>query len=191
MANTFKYRNINKNSGFTLLEIMMVASLLGIAFLIFYNFLGLNFTFLNKTDTDTASYFQATNAMNHFARDAQQYQTLRITQSGGNYVVQGICAGGYPDSKDLINATAITDNSCYYYTTAPMGLTGQFIGSKYGALISDVKTNVDLLDQSLAVNNAPANPNIIKFIRITFEVFPGSNSTMDSIKLSRILRLSH
>lgn len=191
MANAFKKINANINSGFTILEIMLVVSLLGIAFLIFYNFLGLNSIFLNKTDTDITSYFQATNAMYNFTRDAQQYKTLIITKSTSNYLLQGICSSGNPDSKNLINTTAITDSSCYYYSTAPAGQIGQFIGSNYGVLISNVKTNVDLLDQNLIVNNTPDETNIIKFIRITLEVFPSNNSTMNSIKLSRLIRLSH
>lgn len=72
---------LRNDRGFTLLELMMVAALLGIFFGIIYGFLNQNLRFLNQRDGEHDAYHQARLAMFRMGNYLRQYERLSIEGS--------------------------------------------------------------------------------------------------------------
>ena len=171
-----KVMRLGKNSrGFTLLEIMMVVAVLGIALSMFYNYLNFNFKFLNERNQENESYLQAKVAMNRLVDHLQSYQTLAIS---GNYIIG---TGSDGNSETLFNYTDISDktNGVIYYSEPFDTSTGIGQLNKSGNIIAkNIKVYFDK-----DTNN--------KYIQITLEVFPDRNLGENSVKLSTIARINH
>ena len=66
------------NRGFTLLELMMAAALLGIFFIIVYGFLNQSLRFLNQRNVEHDAYNQARIAMFRLSNYLRQYEKLDL-----------------------------------------------------------------------------------------------------------------
>lgn len=173
------------HQAFTLIEVMMVVGILGIALSIFYNFIGFNLDFMSSRNYDNDSYLNARTAMSRVLRELQKYQELKIANVAVDplppvYVLEGVTYKNNPVDK-LINCTDVTDTTCIFYLTEVAGGIGQLYKSD-NKVAEKISINVIPDDTSDPVDSL--------FIIINIEAFPSYNANMNSIKLSTKLRLN-
>ncbi|WP_066638207.1 type II secretion system protein [Desulfolucanica intricata] len=136
---------INNSRGFTLIEIMMVVSLLGIFFSIIYGFLNFNFRYLDRRSEEHDTYLQARIAMGRVKYLLQQYKELEIEIDEEYKAVRGKKVSDPYEANQLtdrliyIGITDKNDYKYYYNYTDKDNGTGQLKSSDGTVVVEGVK----------------------------------------------------
>ncbi len=180
-------RQLNKENGFTLIEIMMGTAILAFFLLIVYSFLGFNIKYQNEYSADADSYTEARIAMQRIVYLLGQYQELKIAPDP-HVPSAGIVYAQNNEQQDQLiplinfqenesNTMSEVSNYKYYYYRPNGSDYGQILNYD-GSIIADGVKDFEIISSQQQ-----------DYIDIHIEIIPVNEPSAAPLYLSTGLRL--